>query len=180
GGAAPARAGARVAYGFTLTHLPGGWLADRFGGRRVLGRSAGRYPGVDALGERGADQPGSASTVSSTLTRTLRPTCTGIGKVPSCLIGSGSRMRRRSTWKPFSASRRSTSMLVTEPKRRPPPPARARTRSFTPESRLAVASALLCSRSALAAITRLWCSSVLRFLGLASTARPRGRRKFRA
>jgi ACS family sodium-dependent inorganic phosphate cotransporter len=24
-------------YGFTLTHLPGGWLADRFGGRRVLG-----------------------------------------------------------------------------------------------------------------------------------------------
>ena len=24
-------------YGFTLSHLPGGWLADRFGGRRVLG-----------------------------------------------------------------------------------------------------------------------------------------------
>jgi MFS transporter, ACS family, solute carrier family 17 (sodium-dependent inorganic phosphate cotransporter), other len=24
-------------YGFTLTHLPGGWLADRLGGRRVLG-----------------------------------------------------------------------------------------------------------------------------------------------
>jgi MFS transporter, ACS family, solute carrier family 17 (sodium-dependent inorganic phosphate cotransporter), other len=24
-------------WGFTLTHLPGGWLADRFGGRRVLG-----------------------------------------------------------------------------------------------------------------------------------------------
>ena len=23
-------------YGFTLSHLPGGWLADRFGGRRVL------------------------------------------------------------------------------------------------------------------------------------------------
>src|SRR5262249_45639743 len=24
-------------WGFTLSHLPGGWLADRFGGRRVLG-----------------------------------------------------------------------------------------------------------------------------------------------
>src|SRR5690349_25110301 len=24
-------------YGFTLSHLPGGWLADRFGGQRVLG-----------------------------------------------------------------------------------------------------------------------------------------------
>src|SRR5881397_3394211 len=24
-------------YGFTATHLPGGWLADRCGGRRVLG-----------------------------------------------------------------------------------------------------------------------------------------------
>jgi ACS family sodium-dependent inorganic phosphate cotransporter len=24
-------------YGFTLSHLPGGWLADRFGGRRILG-----------------------------------------------------------------------------------------------------------------------------------------------
>src|SRR5882724_11001732 len=24
-------------YGFTLSHLPGGWLADRHGGRRVLG-----------------------------------------------------------------------------------------------------------------------------------------------
>ena len=24
-------------YGFTLSHLPGGWLADRFGGKRVLG-----------------------------------------------------------------------------------------------------------------------------------------------
>src|SRR5262249_47466233 len=24
-------------WGFTLTHLPGGWLADRVGGRRVLG-----------------------------------------------------------------------------------------------------------------------------------------------
>jgi len=27
-------------YGFTLSHLPGGWLADRFGGRRVLGGGA--------------------------------------------------------------------------------------------------------------------------------------------
>src|SRR6059036_2141952 len=24
-------------WGFTLSHLPGGWLADRFGGRRILG-----------------------------------------------------------------------------------------------------------------------------------------------
>src|SRR5207244_13519559 len=66
-------------------------------------RAAGGRPAhVDALGERGADHSGSASTVSSMLTRTLRPTCTGIGKVPSCLIGSGSPMRPRATWKPFS------------------------------------------------------------------------------
>jgi MFS family permease len=49
-------------YGFTLSHLPGGWLADRFGGARVLGAGtlgwslatmatplAGGFPGLAAM-----------------------------------------------------------------------------------------------------------------------------------
>src|SRR6185295_13409055 len=44
----------------------------------------------------------------------------------------------------------------------------------------ATALAVFCSRSRLSAITRFWCSTSRRLRVLASTARPRGKRKFRA
>src|SRR2546425_12314220 len=36
-------------YGFTASHLPGGWLADRFGGRRVLGTAVLSWAAVTGL-----------------------------------------------------------------------------------------------------------------------------------
>jgi len=36
-------------YGFTASHLPGGWLADRFGGRRVLGTAVLLWSAITGL-----------------------------------------------------------------------------------------------------------------------------------
>ena len=36
-------------YGFTASHLPGGWLADRFGGRRVLGSAVVFWSAITGL-----------------------------------------------------------------------------------------------------------------------------------
>src|SRR5256885_16755988 len=36
-------------YGFTASHLPGGWLADRFGGRRVLGTAVVFWSAITGL-----------------------------------------------------------------------------------------------------------------------------------
>lgn len=45
-------------YGFTLSHLPGGWLADRFGGRRVLGAGTVSWSIVTGLTPLAAGLPG--------------------------------------------------------------------------------------------------------------------------
>jgi len=54
-------------WGFTLSHLPGGWLADRFGGRRVL----------------------AAGTLGWTLATAVTPAAGGLGSLLAVRVGLG-------------------------------------------------------------------------------------------